>query len=473
MRARAVLTVELDAGRRSVVRELRSQAPLSLVPRRGTAAAHDEAVTVHIVGSACTPLAGDEVELDVRVGPGASLVLTGVAAAVALPGAGRSSSAHLRFAVAAGASLQYLPEPTVVTARADHRIRLDVELHPTARLRVREVLVAGRTGEPGGRYRGTVRITEVTGSGAPAGSAGPRPGPCSRSGGVGRPDAVPQPGGVGQAGAVSRPGDLSPVTASPAVGSPGSPGPGVASSGTAGPGVADPGISSPTAAGPSTSGPIAASRPSSPARVLLVQTQELGDPALHASAAHLARHRVLATEVLVWGDDPREAVPGEWWSLLPLARRGSLATAVAPDAVTAQRELARAVAAHPGWSAEVLGGVPADLPRTGDSPEEGRGLPSPEPGWDTRQVEVSQPTRAPAPELAEPDTPTRVFPCSDPPGAGLAAPAAPTRGRHDPGSPDTPNPTTQEAGSPCSAARLPGRMVLARSESTVPPPETQ
>jgi urease accessory protein len=47
-------------------------------------------------------------------------------------------------------------------------------------------------------------------------------------------------------------------------------------------------------------------------------------------------------------------VAGPWWSLTPLAQRGSLATAVGPDAVTTTRDLATAVAAHPGWSREVL-----------------------------------------------------------------------------------------------------------------------
>ncbi|MEU7811547.1 urease accessory protein UreD [Pseudonocardia sp. NPDC049154] len=276
MHARAVLTVERGAGGRTVVRELRSQSPLSLVPRRGTAAAADLAVTVHMVGSASTPLAGDDVELDVRVGPGADLVLTGVAAAVALPGTDRPSSLTLRFTVAEDASVQYLPEPTVVTARAHHHTLLHARLHPTARLRAREVLVAGRAGEPSGRYRGTVRIEE----------SGERP---SRS-----PD-------MSESAVRTRP--------------------------------------------------------------LLHQTQELGDAVLQGSAAHLAGRRVLGTEVLLWGEDG-EAAAGSWWSLTPLAVRGSLATAVGPDAVSAQRALAEAVAAHPGWTAATLHKRPARSPGT-------------------------------------------------------------------------------------------------------------
>jgi urease accessory protein len=249
MRARARVVVELGEDGRSTVRELRSQPPLALLPQRGAAAARSPVATVHMVGSATNPLGGDDVGLDVEVGPGADLVLTGVAATLALPGqAGRPSRLVVRLRVADDAGLQYLPEATVVTRRADHSGELHAELGAGSRLRCREVLVAGRCGEPSGRFRGLVRVRDE-----------------------GRP--------------------------------------------------------------------------------LLVQEQELGDPALQASAAHLAGRRVLGTEVLVWGEDPVDAVTGGWWSLSPLAGRGCLAAAVGADAVTAQRALADAVAAHPGWSA--------------------------------------------------------------------------------------------------------------------------
>lgn len=250
MLARARIVVEWDRGR-SVVRELRSQPPLSLVPMRGTAAARSPIATVHMVGSATTPLGGDDVELDVVVGPGADLVLTGVAATVALPGPGSSATSRLavRLRVGDGAGLQYVPEPTVVTRRADHHTELHVELGAEARLRCREVLVAGRSAEASGRYRGHTRVIDAAG------------------------------------------------------------------------------------------------------RPLLAQEQELGDPTLHASAAHLAGRRVLGTEVLVWGADPSTGSAGDWWSLTPLAGRGSLATAVGTDAVTATRNLAQAISCHPGWAA--------------------------------------------------------------------------------------------------------------------------
>ncbi|MFR9803862.1 urease accessory protein UreD [Pseudonocardia sp. RS010] len=290
MRARAVLTVERGAGGRSVVRELRSQSPLSLVPRRGTAAATDPTATVHMVGSASTPLAGDDVELTVHVGAGAALVLTGVAAAVALPGVDRPSSLTLRLTVEEGGSVQYLPEPTVITARAHHHTLLHARLHPTARLRVREVLVGGRAGEPSGRYRGTVRVEETAAA---------------------HDSAVRAVGG--EFG-----------------GDPGS--------------VHDGAVRA-----------VGLHRSAVRAVPLLHQTQELGDALLQGSSAHLAGRRVLGTEVLLWGEDG-EAAAGSWWSLTPLALRGSLATAVGPDAVSTQRALAAAVAAHPGWTAATVHG---------------------------------------------------------------------------------------------------------------------
>lgn len=253
MLARARVVVECDGSGRTVVRELRSQAPLTLLPQRGTAAARSPVATVHVVGSASTPLGGDDVTLEVEVGPGAELVLTGVAATLALPGQGGAVASRLvvRLQVGERAGVQYLPEPTIVTRRAEHHSELHAELGPGARLRCREVLVAGRSGEGSGRFHG---LTSVREAGCP----------------------------------------------------------------------------------------------------LLVQTQELGDAALHASAAHLAGRRVLGTELLVWGDDPPVAHAGAWWSLTPLAQRGSLATAVGTDAVATTRDLATAIACHPGWSREVL-----------------------------------------------------------------------------------------------------------------------
>ncbi|QUG99981.1 urease accessory protein UreD [Saccharopolyspora erythraea] len=148
MRATAALRVELAADGRNVVRELRSQPPITLIPRRGVVSAAGGPAVVHLVGSATSPMGGDRVDLRVHVGAGAALRLSGTAATVALPGqrAGHSH-ATVRIEVEAGETVEYLPEATVVSARADHRADMRVELAEHARARCREVLVLGRYGE--------------------------------------------------------------------------------------------------------------------------------------------------------------------------------------------------------------------------------------------------------------------------------------------------------------------------------------
>ncbi|WP_374727597.1 urease accessory protein UreD [Haloactinomyces albus] len=159
MKAAAQLTVDLGPQGRSVVRHLRSQAPMTLVPRRTAAASRDGAAVVHLVSSAATPLGGDEVELRVRVGPGARLRLRGTAATLALPGQHPAASrATVRIEVADDGLVEYLPEPTVVIARAQHHAELDVRLGTRARVRCRDTLILGRHGEPSGALTTTTRV---------------------------------------------------------------------------------------------------------------------------------------------------------------------------------------------------------------------------------------------------------------------------------------------------------------------------
>ena len=75
MKAHARLTACFD-GSRTVLRELRSMAPLTLFPRR----ASGPTAVVHLVNSATSPLGGDDLLLSLHVGPGASLRVSGVAA---------------------------------------------------------------------------------------------------------------------------------------------------------------------------------------------------------------------------------------------------------------------------------------------------------------------------------------------------------------------------------------------------------
>jgi len=155
VKAHAHLTVELDAAGRSVVRTLRSAAPLTLVPVRGEP-------VVHLVGSAASPLGGDELTLTVRVGPGACLTLAGIAATVALPGPhGEESHTTVHIELGEEATVAYLPEPTVITRRARHESLLTVTLAEGARLHMRETVVLGRAGEAGGDLTTALHVTRA------------------------------------------------------------------------------------------------------------------------------------------------------------------------------------------------------------------------------------------------------------------------------------------------------------------------
>jgi urease accessory protein len=153
VKAHAQLAVELDAAGRSVVRTLRSAAPLTLIPVRGEP-------VVHLVNSAASPLGGDELTLTVRVGPYACLTLSGIAATVALPGPhGESSRTTVHLELGEGATVAYLPEPTVITRRARHESVLTVTLAEGAHLRTRETLVLGRANETPGELTTTLHVT--------------------------------------------------------------------------------------------------------------------------------------------------------------------------------------------------------------------------------------------------------------------------------------------------------------------------
>lgn len=158
MKAAARLVVERDPDGRTVLRELRSAAPLTLLPKRRTG----ESTVVHLVGSASAPLGGDDLRLDVVVGAGARLRLSGVAATLALPGShAEESRTTVHIEVGAGGSIDYLPEPTIITRRAQHVATLTAELDADARLRTREILVLGRSGEKPGALTSSLHVTQL------------------------------------------------------------------------------------------------------------------------------------------------------------------------------------------------------------------------------------------------------------------------------------------------------------------------
>jgi urease accessory protein len=115
---------------------------------------------VYMVGGAAGPIGGDELGLRISVGPGAFLRVRSAAASIALPGPdGLESVFRVTIDVAAGARLEYLPEPVVVSAGARHATVIRATLAEGASLLLRDELLLGRHGEAGGDCRTELRVT--------------------------------------------------------------------------------------------------------------------------------------------------------------------------------------------------------------------------------------------------------------------------------------------------------------------------
>nr|BFE34855.1 urease accessory protein UreD [Actinomadura rugatobispora] len=150
----AAVTAERGPSGATRLTRLRSDGPLALRETPGA---------VHMVGAAAGPLGGDELELEVRVGPGARLVVRSVATTLALPGDGESRMT-VRAEVGEGGHLDYAPEPTVAAAGCRHRALARIDLAEGATLRWYEELILGRHREPPGRH---ISRFDVTAAGVP------------------------------------------------------------------------------------------------------------------------------------------------------------------------------------------------------------------------------------------------------------------------------------------------------------------
>ncbi len=115
--------------------------------------------TVHVIGTAATPLGGDTIEITLCVGPGAVLRVRTVAAGIALPGRhALASAAHWRIDVAAGGTLDLDPHPTVIAGAGQHDSAVFAEIDPAATVRIVERAQVGRAGERDGRWSGELLV---------------------------------------------------------------------------------------------------------------------------------------------------------------------------------------------------------------------------------------------------------------------------------------------------------------------------
>lgn len=131
----------------------------ALAPRlisRDSARAH-----VAVAAAGMVLLGGDEVHIEIDVGPGCSLEIEDVGGTVAYPGAHSLWSLEVR--IGAGATLSWNGLPFVVTDGADVERRSVFTLGVDARAVIRETLVLGRHREQGGRLVSALSVVDGEG----------------------------------------------------------------------------------------------------------------------------------------------------------------------------------------------------------------------------------------------------------------------------------------------------------------------
>lgn len=152
-----------DGGGRTRLSTLHAEAPLLLKPiRRKEPEPWPQlrgAARVSLTAGAAGPIGGDAYRLDVDVGAGSALVLTDISPTLLLPGPdGAASSYTITVTVGADATLTWLAEPLIAAHGCSHVHDIRVELHPSARLIMREELLLGRYGEAGGTARQRISV---------------------------------------------------------------------------------------------------------------------------------------------------------------------------------------------------------------------------------------------------------------------------------------------------------------------------
>lgn len=120
------------------------------------------AVHACVLPTQAGPLAGDHDRLRIVVGAGATLVVRPVAATVALPGA-RCTRLDLEVDVGPGGRLVLEEAPLIIAAGARVERTAAVELAAGAVAALRDIVILGRCGEPGGPLVSTLRITDEAG----------------------------------------------------------------------------------------------------------------------------------------------------------------------------------------------------------------------------------------------------------------------------------------------------------------------
>ncbi|MGW1407701.1 urease accessory protein UreD [Streptomyces sp. NPDC002403] len=150
-----VVAVERDGPGRHLARELRLGSFLAPRPLLPSA----DRLRIALVGTRAGLLAGDDLLLDISVGPGARLELVEPSGLVAYDHRGGTSRWRARVDVAEGGELHWDARPFVISSGARVERSMEVSLAAGARMLWRDTLVLGRSGERGGGVRAMTRAS--------------------------------------------------------------------------------------------------------------------------------------------------------------------------------------------------------------------------------------------------------------------------------------------------------------------------
>lgn len=122
-----------------------------------------DGATLWLVGSGASPVGEDHTRVQVDVGPDVTVAVRSVAATVVYAARGAGTRWDTEIHVADGASLDWRPEPVILTGRACHEATTTVHAAAGADVRLDEVLVLGRAREAAGALRSAlaVRVDDV------------------------------------------------------------------------------------------------------------------------------------------------------------------------------------------------------------------------------------------------------------------------------------------------------------------------
>lgn len=141
--------------------------------------------TLWLVGSGASPVGEDHIRVRVDVGQGVEVAVRSVAATIVYAARGAGTRWDTEIHVADGATLDWRPEPVILTERARHEVTTAVHAAASADVTLDEVIVLGRAREAAGSLRSTLDVrvddapvlltsidTSVPGWSGPAGTGG-------------------------------------------------------------------------------------------------------------------------------------------------------------------------------------------------------------------------------------------------------------------------------------------------------------